>query len=276
VEYRSALITGASSGIGAAFARALPPTTDLLLTGNSEDRLRRVGTALASPARRVDWFAADLAGAAGRASVIERGSAQGIELFICNAGTGQAGNFLETPIAAQRRTLEVNVLAVVELLHGLLPDMLARARQQRCRAGVIIVSSMGAFGAAPGLACYGASKALELRLAQSLAIEFEDEPIDVLALCPTYTETAFFARAGLPTPARAMPADAVATEALAALGHRTLHLCSLHHHPQAIRRLAAFNPALAAWRWPARIAAWLGSGRPWRAPVAPHAATKLR
>jgi len=275
VAYGSALITGASSGIGTAFAKMLPPATDLLLTGTSEDRLRRVAAPLASPTRHVDWLAADLATAAGRAAVIERARSERIDLFICNAGMGQAGKFLETTLAAQRQMLAVNVLAVVELLHGLVPDMLARARQRRQRAGVVVVSSMAAFGTAPGFASYGASKALELRLAQSLAAELEEEPIDVLALCPTYTDTAFFARAGLATPSRAMPAEAVAREALDALGRRTMHLCSLHRYPQAIRQFAAFNPALAAWRWPAQIAARLGLGAVWHH-TAPRAATKLR
>lgn len=275
MAYGSALITGASSGIGAAFAKMLPTTTHLLLTGTSEDRLRRVAAPLASSTRQVDWLAADLATAAGRAAVVERARSESIDLFICNAGMGQAGKFLETTLAAQREMLAVNVLAVVELLHDLVPDMLARARQRRHRAGIIVVSSMAAFGTAPGFACYGASKALELRLTQSLAAELREEPVDVLALCPTYTDTAFFARAGLPTPSRAMPAEAVAREALEALGRRAVHLCSLHRYPQAVRRFAAFNPALAAWRWPAQLAARLRLNAAWHH-AAPRTATKLR
>jgi uncharacterized protein len=257
VEYRSALITGASSGIGAAFAAILPASTDLLLSARSAEQLGRVGAALATSARRVDIIAADLATQYGRAALIDRALERGVDLFICNAGTAVAGDFSEVPISKHREALAVNVVAAVEMLHALLPNMIARARCAQRRAGVIIVSSMGAFSPAPGLACYGASKAFELHLARSLAAELRGEPIDVLAFCPTYTRTAFFARAGLPEPRRAMPAKAVAHEAMAALGRRPLELCSLHHYPQVIRQVVAINPALAAWRWPQQIAARL-------------------
>jgi short-subunit dehydrogenase len=256
VEYRAALITGASSGIGAAFAKVLPASTELLLSGTNEASLRRVAEPLATEARRVDCIAADLTTAAGREAVVKQACLHAIDLLICNAGIGQAGSFLETPLAVQRDTLAVNVLAAVDLLHALLPEMIARARRQHRRAGAIIVSSMAAFGAAPGLACYGATKAFELHLARSLAAELRGEPIDVLALCPTYTDTRFFARAGLSPPRRAMAAELVAGEAFRALGRRTVHVCSLRRrYPHAIRRLIAFNPALAAWRWPHHVAA---------------------
>jgi short-subunit dehydrogenase len=254
VVHKNALITGASSGLGAAFARILPDSTHLLLTGRDEERLRRVADGLAG---RADIIVADLASEAGRAAVIEGALARGIELLVCNAGLGWSGGFLEQPIARQREVISTNLVATIELLHALLPDMIARARHQERRAGVIIVSSMAALMPAPGLACYGASKAFALRLAQSLSAELAREPIEVLALCPTYTDTAFFHRAGLPEPRRAMAAEAVAREAMASLGRRRVHLCSLHRYPQALRRLAAFNPALAFWRWPRRLAALL-------------------
>lgn len=274
MDYRTALITGASSGIGAAFARILPASTDLLLTARSAEKLAAVALPLASDARRVETLAADLRSATGRDAMVAGAQARGVDLLVCNAGIGRSGKFLDVPLEEQRDTLVVNVAAVVELLHRLLPEMMARARREHRRAGVIIVSSMGVFGTAPGLAGYGASKAFALHLARSLAAELEGEPIDLLALCPTYTDTQFFARAGLPAPRRAMSAEAVASEAMTALGRRTLHLCSLHHYPQAVRRLVAFNPALAAWRWPRQIANRLRPGgksapdRPGKGPVA--------
>ncbi len=257
VAHNTVLITGASSGIGAAFARILPESTRLLLTGRSEERLRQVAGGLAGAPGRAEVIAADLAGADGRTAVIERALASGIDLLVCNAGLAWSGRFLDQPVTHQDETLSVNLLASVELLHALLPDMIARARREGRRAGVIVLSSMGAFIPAPGLACYGASKAFVLRFTQSLAAELAHEPIDLLAVCPTYTDTDFFVRAGLPQPRRAMAAEAVASEAMDSLGHRTVHLCSLHRYPQTLRRLAAFNPALAAWRWPRQIATLL-------------------
>jgi len=152
VDYRSALITGAGSGIGAAFAAILPASTDLLLSARSAEQLERVAAPLATGLRRVDTIAADLATPYGCAALIERALERGVDLFICNAGTAVAGDFPEVPISRQRETLAVNVVATVELLHALIPDMIARARWAQCRAGVIVVSSMGAFGPAPGLA----------------------------------------------------------------------------------------------------------------------------
>jgi uncharacterized protein len=254
-EYKTALITGASSGIGAAFAKILPATTSLLLTGRNEERLRHIGAGLGVKAGRVACLAADLATADGCAALIERAIEKEIDLLVCNAGLGWSGSFLDSPISYARDTVAVNVLAVMELLHALLPPMIERARREKRRAGVIIVSSMGAFVEAPaGMACYDASKVFVLRLAEALAKERRADPLDVLALCPTYTATAFFARAGLPAPQRAMAAEDVAREAMAALGRRTVYLCGMHRYPQAIRRLAAFNPALLdVWRLPRRM-----------------------
>jgi uncharacterized protein len=253
--HERALITGASSGIGAGFARVLPATTDLLLTGRSEERLRRISEDLGGR-RRVDWVVADLATDDGRALLVERASQAKIDLLVCNAGGGWSGNFLDRPVSAAHETVNVNVLAVIDLVHALLPEMIARAHRSKRRAGVIIVSSVAAFSRAPaGIACYAASKAFALRLAQALAKEHSDAPVDVLALCPDWTDTDFFERAEVTPPQgqRMMSPDAVAKEGLDALGRRTVHLCSVSRspalRPQLIRRLAAFNPDLAVWRW---------------------------
>ena len=252
MTYRMALVTGATAGIGAAFAEALPSTTSLLLTGRRADRLDDAATRLAAPERRVETVAADLASAAGREALIERARQLPIDLLVCNAGLGRSGRFDATPLAAERETVAVNVLATIELIHALLPEMLRRVRRGEGRAGIIIVSSMAAFGPLPGLASYAASKAFALRLGQTLAAELRDEPLDILVLCPSYTSTEFFGRAGLPLPAEAMTPQAVAREGLAALGRRTVHLCGARH--QALTWLVTQNPALAVWRWPMKIA----------------------
>lgn len=247
-----ALVTGATSGIGAAFAEALPRETGLLLTGRQGERLQEAARRFAAPGRRIESEAADLATPAGREALLERARQCPIDLLVCNAGLGHAGRFDAHDIGDERAIIAVNILAVVELMHGLLPGMLAEARRERRRAGAIIVSSAAAFGPSPGMASYAASKAFALRLAEALAVELHGEPIDLLALCPDYTATEFFARAGLPPPARAMTAAAVAQEGLAALGRRTVHICGARD--QRIARLVAQNPALAVWRWPRKLA----------------------
>ena len=251
MAYRSALITGASGGIGEAFANALPSATGLLLTGRDETRLAEVAAAsAAAPGRRVETLAADLATAEGRHAVVRAAEAAEVDLFICNAGFGHAGRFGATDASIERALIAVNVMAAAELLHALLPGIAERARRTDRRGGVIVVSSAVALGPSPHLATYGAAKAFQLHLTRSLAREFSGEAIDFLALCPTYTRTGFFARAGMPPPPVAMSPAAVAREGLAALGRRQLHLCGSGLLPQSLRRFLAFNRALdpRAWR----------------------------
>jgi short-subunit dehydrogenase len=231
-SYRSALVTGATSGIGAAFADALPPETALLLTGRREARLREAAARHAKPRRAVDSIAADLATVPGREAVIARAEAAQVDLFICNAGAGLYGPFLRHDAAAELESVELNVIACVHLVHALLPGMLARARTGGRRAGLVVVSSRAALGPSRNLATYAAGKAFQLRFTQALARELAQEPVDVLALCPGATDTEFFGNAGAPAPKRrkASPA-AVAREALAALGRRTTLFGGKRLHP---------------------------------------------
>jgi short-subunit dehydrogenase len=225
-RFDTALITGATSGIGAAFAEVLPSETHLLLTGRREARLQAASRRLASPGRRVDVVTADLATKAGREAIIRSADAAGIDLFICNAGAGVYGPFLSHEASEELEALELNVVACVLLLRGLLPGMLARAHERGKRAGIVIVTSRAALGPVPELATYAASKAFQLRFAQALGDELKGEPIDVLALCPSYTNTEFFKHAGAPRPAREMmPAATVARDALSSLGRRAVHFC---------------------------------------------------
>ncbi len=256
--YRSALITGASSGIGAAFAKLLPSATDLLLTGRDAARLGEVAAALAAPGRRIETIAADLITPGGRRVVIEAAERGAVDLFISSAGFGIGGRFGESRLSIEREMIAVNVTTLVELLQSLIPAMAARAQRAHGRGGIIVVSSATALAVSPGLATYGATKAFQLHLTRTLAREFADEPLDFLALCPTYTRTRFFARAGLPMPSRAMSPEVVAREGLAALGRRQLHLCGTGPLPQYVRQLFALNRALDPRLWCRHLALRVG------------------
>ena len=140
-SYRRALLTGATSGIGAAFAAELPRTTDLLLCGRDEDKLAEARQHLAGKGRVVETMVADFGDEAAVRALIGRADQFGIDLLINNAGTGRLGRVIDNAIEAERETAMVNVVAVVMLTRGLLPGMIDRARKIRRRAGVIVVSS---------------------------------------------------------------------------------------------------------------------------------------
>jgi uncharacterized protein len=219
--HKAALITGASSGIGAAFTRAFPETTALLLTGRNREALDAQRQALTTDHRRVECLDADLATMAGIEAVVSAADNFGIDLLIANAGVGPFGPFLQAPEQALRDTIAVNVMATTLLVRRLLPGLLARARVQGSRAGLIVVASSAAFVPVPNLAVYAASKAFDLSLTEALAAELVSEPVDVLALCPTATRSRFAERSGYRggVPGAQDPGH-VARAALAALGRR--------------------------------------------------------
>jgi len=224
MHYRCALVTGATSGIGEAIARALPASCGLLLTGRDAERLAALAEALGEAGRRVEWIAADLATAAGRARVIARAGAAKIDFLVNNAGLGRFGAIADNPPAIEADMVAVNVVAPVEITRALLPGMIERARQNGGRAGVMILSSVVAFQAVPYMTTYAATKAFDLVYAEGLAEELRREPVDVLAVCPGTTRTKFFDRAAMPTNAMPYMIDPgkVARLALAAMGRRTV------------------------------------------------------
>lgn len=236
MAYHLALITGASSGIGAAFARALPRSTGLFLTGRDQKRLSAVAGELSHVGRKVDTLAVDLGTEYGRQALVERALTMPIDLLVNNAGLGVFGRFVDNDAAREREMVEVNVTAPLILTRALLPGMLERAKAGRRRAGVILVSSTVAFAALPFMATYTATKAFDLYFAEALAGELKDEPVDVLALCPGGTRTSFFARAGFASMNRGGldSPDRVAREGLAALGRRTIHVVGTANRSYAL------------------------------------------
>ena len=223
-QFRRALVTGASSGIGAAFAMALPATTDLLLTGRTKEKVEETARQVTGDGRRVDIVVADLADERDIERLIEHADAFGVDLLINNAGAGRLGRIIDNVAKSERDTVAVNVLAVVLLTRGLLPGMIVRARSTASRAGIIILSSTAAFTSVPYFATYAASKAFDLSFAEALGEEMRGEPVDVLALCPGATRTSFGGSAGFTgrtVPGAANP-QTVARQALRALGRQRI------------------------------------------------------
>lgn len=221
---RRALITGASSGIGSAFARALP-RADLLLAGRNEAALQALAQQLENgTSREIATVVGDLAEPEGRAGVIRAAAAFEIDLLVNNAGMGSFGPFVENQADREESTVIVNALAPVALARSLLPGMIERADATGQRCGLINVASSLALTPVPYGAIYAASKAFVLSFTEALAAELSGRPIDVLAVCPGPVRTDFFRRAGFPggmLPGAQDP-DQVARRALAALGVRNV------------------------------------------------------
>lgn len=223
-RYRTALITGATSGLGAAFSAALPAETRLLLTGRDEKSLAAEADKHGRSGRRVETVVADLATEHGRMAVVEAAQALSVDLFINNAGFGAYGRSLDIGRRTELAMIAVNVTAVVDLIHCLLPGMIERAQDGGSRAGLIVVSSTVAFVPMANFATYAATKTFELSYAEALAEEMKDSPIDILTLCPGATRTKFFERAGMGSgyPAHTEEPEKVVRRALAALGNQTV------------------------------------------------------
>lgn len=192
---KTALITGASYGIGEAFARRLAGDgANLILTARSVDRLSALAEKLrADHGVKVEVIAADLAQSSAPEEIFHETNRRGlsVDLLINNAGFGAAADFVDLPLARQLEMIQVNVTALVALTHLYLPAMVER------RAGAIIqLSSTAAFQGVPYLTTYGATKAFILNFSEGLWSECRADGVRVMALCPGATATNFQATAG--------------------------------------------------------------------------------
>lgn len=184
-----ALITGASSGLGAEFARQLAAQQyDLILVARREERLRALATELeCARSIRAEVLVADLSDPADVERVAARIPELGpLDLLINNAGFGIPLGFAEADPAKQLAMLEVHVAASTRLSRAAVPGMIARGR------GLIInVSSMAAFFRMPGSVTYCASKAYLNTFSEVLQAELDGTGVRVQALCPGFTYTEF-------------------------------------------------------------------------------------
>ena len=186
---KSAVVTGASSGIGAAFARRLARQGfDLLLVARRADRLRQLSDELVSSHHvRVDVCVADLADAAAVERVADLLTARSdLELLINNAGFGTMGHFADSELQLQMDMLRVHVLAPARLARAALPGMIRRGR-----GGIVNVSSVGAWLPCAGNVQYAATKSYLNTFSEGLQDELRGTGVRVQALCPGFTYTEF-------------------------------------------------------------------------------------
>jgi uncharacterized protein len=191
---RTAFITGASSGIGAAFARRLATEGyNLVLHGRRRHLLEVLCTSLAQAhGITARYLVAELADQEDLHRVEEEvRSIPDLELLINNAGSSSVLAFGEEPIDGQEAMIRVHIIAAMRLAHSAIPGML-----QRGRGAIINVSSVAGFVIAPGSAVYCAAKAFLTNFTESLHLELSARGISVQALCPGYTRTDFHERLG--------------------------------------------------------------------------------
>ena len=192
----TALVTGASAGIGRSFAFGLAARGhDVVLVARDEARLVDLAAELhAQHGVRGHVLAADLLDEGGIASVAARLSDTDdpVDVLVNNAGMGTFGDFADSDPAAEEREIRLNVLALVQLTHAALASMVPRRR-----GAILNISSLAGFQPAPSSATYAATKAFVNSFTHSVHEECRHDGVHVMLVCPGYTHTEFHERAGL-------------------------------------------------------------------------------
>ncbi len=215
---RWALVTGASSGIGAALAKELAAGgANLVLAARRRERLERLASEAVDRHKvRAEVIAADLARpqACDEIFAFTKGRKIAVDVLVNNAGFGAYGEFHRIGLARQLEMVQVNIAAVLQLTHLYLPGMI-----ERRRGDILIVASTAGFQGVPYISTYAASKAFDLLFAEALAEEMRPYGVRVCALCPGSTQTEFQQVAGEPewTQGHQESAEKVARTGLRAL-----------------------------------------------------------
>ena len=186
-----ALITGASSGIGATFARQLAARGyDLVLVARRRDRLEQQARAIqAGHPAQVEVLPADLTRDTDIKAVEDRiAAAPNLEFLVNNAGFGITGRFFSVALDGQDQMHRLHVLAPMRLMHAALQGMVARGR-----GNIINVSSVSSFGQNPGSVSYSATKTWMSSFTEGIYMELKSigSPVRVQALCPGFTLSEF-------------------------------------------------------------------------------------
>ena len=194
---KTALVTGASSGIGETFARELANrNTNLVLIARSQDKLEQLASELTSKHQiKTEVIVQDLTEPGAGQVVFDRVQAKclTIDLLINNAGFGDYGAFSDRDLSKQMAMVKLNITVLLELTGLFLPEM-----QELGSGGIINISSIAGFQPLPYMSVYAATKAFVLNFSEALWAENKDLGVHILAVCPGPTESEFFKRADFP------------------------------------------------------------------------------
>lgn len=221
----TALITGASSGLGAEFARQLAPhARSLILVARRRERLETLKEELDRPGLTIHCHAADVADEVQIEALLAALAASGerVSLLINNAGLGDHGLFENSDWARVEAMLDVNIKALTRLTHAVLPDLVRAGR-----GAILNVSSIASLMPLPKMAIYAASKAYVTSFSEALRAELRGTGVSVTALCPGPVNTEFFNIAERVDSRESMPAPEIfkvsAEEVVATALHAVEH-----------------------------------------------------
>ncbi len=239
---KTALVTGASAGIGAEFCRQLAERCDVIIAvGRRADKLQELALELVAKAE-VHPVVANLESRLGITQTIETLRQKGpVDYLVNNAGFSTMGNFAEIELEPQQGMVDLHITATLALSRAAIPFM-----KERGGGAVINVSSLGAFSVLPGGAIYCASKAFLNSFSESLQAEVAADDIRVQSLCPGFTLSDFHDREAMAGFDRGwfpeeqwQTAEQVVAESLAALAEdRVIVITGTHNQPAAEMALA--------------------------------------
>ncbi len=224
---KTTLITGASSGIGEAFARKLAGLQhNVLLVARSEDKLVTLCNELGRTNQvQAQYMALDLTDPDSPRRLFQETEERGliVDMLINNAGVGAMGEFTSLDLERQLAMIDLNARALVELTYRFLVPM-----RERKQGAIINIASTAGFQPVPYMSAYAATKAFVLAFSEALWAENRPQGVQVMALCPGVTDTNFFDAAKTDRPPMRVaqsPEDVVET-ALRALAHGKSHVVS--------------------------------------------------
>jgi short-subunit dehydrogenase len=258
---KRALVTGASSGIGAAIARILAAEgVELVLTARRKDALDKVAAECTAAGARASVLVADL-GKPGAAEALwaaaTAGGTRPIDILINNAGFGYFRPFTDADWARDAELLQLNVTSLVELARRFVS---ARAGKTE-RAYLLNVASIAAYQSVPGFAVYSSSKTFVRNFSEALHDEFAGTPISVTCICPGGTQTDFHAQAGAGNYGWIANRSMMSAEAVAQIAVRALRKGKRNVIPGLLNKLSCWGVRLV----PRRVASWMAKrvlGRP--------------